>query len=182
MKLSSFITLKELSQNADQTSNYSDDQYISPKAGVDIYIRAVDKIANGIKDIAELTTKIAKLNNSPSSKDKADIPALKQSLTEQYLKMREIIDEFIKGFSLAHDDQVKELMSLFYRGFSNVSEHLDLGYITGKSTYYQEALNRLEQTRSLFTQMLELLQKEVEAKTSHLDSIDVSNTLNELEA
>lgn len=173
MNISSFITLKELSQSSKNTNSYSADLYISPEMGIDIYIKAVDKVSLDIKNIAELSTKIAKLNSSPYSKDKDAIPELKSTLAEQYIKTRGILNEFTKGFSLTHDDSVKELMSLFYRGFDNISERFDLGYITGKPEYYTEALNRLDQTRALFLQMLELLQKEMPAETSNSSNNDV---------
>ncbi len=165
MKISSFIALKELTQNTDKIMSYAENQYISPINGIDIYIRAIDKISTGVSDIIELTTKITKLIDSPHSKDNYDVVEFKKSLAEHYLKIRGIVDEFTRGFSLTHDQNITETISLLYRGFENISNLLDLGYMTGKPTYYEEVLGRLTQTRLLFLQMLEVLQKSLVSQT-----------------
>lgn len=183
--IQTFLTLQEAGQSQASVENkaYNSSAHFSCVQGMEIYIKAIDKSFERIQLFEDLLKKINSVKSSNFSKQQEEYKSLLTTLTEKYTSIRQIFDEFIKGFSVSHDKNAQELMVLLYRGFDHCLMLLDIAYVSHKTQHIADIRVKLGKIKELFEKSLETLKAQEEsANTSQTNDNDVSITLEEMSA
>jgi hypothetical protein len=157
--------------NADKATKHqhaANQSTLTPKDGIKIYIKAVQKLATELEQLKVMTENYNKKKNASNFKVKDEARKIHLEMTLKTNSMMEIIEEFIQAFAVVHDLDAKDFMSLLYYRFTFIKDNLDLLFITNKISYVNDikiVLNRLVQT---FEKMLESLETASEDESSNL--------------
>ena len=147
------INMHSFVQEANDKSYHNIEEYIDSEGGIGIYLKSVAKLKSLFTEAKAEADKYTKLKSSKSS----DASKHHLELTHKILKIKEIIEVFLKGFAVVQDEASKDFMILLHNRFSFLKDNTDLFYITQNPKYMAEIeliLSRLENT---FQKMLEIL-------------------------
>lgn len=147
------INMRNIVQEATDKSYNKVEEFIDSVGGMNIYLKSVDKLKSLFTESKSESEKYVKLKASkPNEASKHHL-----ELTHKILKIKEIIDVFLKGFAVVQDEESKDFMILLHNRFNFLKDNTDLFYITQNPKYMSEIeliLGRLENT---FQKMLEIL-------------------------
>lgn len=181
--IQSFLALQEAGQQqpSNDSVGYNAERHFSPTEGMDVYLRAVDRISERIDEFEKTLSFVVANKNSTFTKQQDELRVQLVNLAEQYTATRRIFEEFLKGFSVTHDTNAKDIMSLLYRGFDYCMESLDIAYVTQKTSYLEDLRVKLGKIRELFEKSMTVLNKAEEpTPTSQTGDNSVSTTLDEI--
>lgn len=147
------ISMHSFVQEANDKAYNKVEEYIDSIGGMNIYLKSIDKLKTLFSESKSEAEKYTKLKSSKSN----DASKHHLELTHKILKIKEIIEVFLKGFAVVQDEASKDFMILLHNRFSFLKDNTDLFYITQNPKYMAEIevlLGRLENT---FERMLEIL-------------------------
>ncbi len=130
---------------------------LTPADGIKIYIKAVEKLSSLLEESKKNMEQFNKKKNVSNFKTKEESKKHHYELTLSVNKMREIVEEFTQGFSVIHDMDAKDFMTLLYHRFNFIHEKLELFYITSKVTYADDIKIVLTRLTNTFKNMLNIL-------------------------
>lgn len=144
-----FLLLQESSASVTRATQdrYATNASVTPQDGMKIYISSINKL---LDLSAVLEEKLCKY--------KSGAPHHKASETyveayETYSKMRLIVEEFRKHFSVTNCPEMANIISLLFRAFDYILERLDLYVVVIKAEYLQDVKKYLHNVLDLFKQM-----------------------------
>lgn len=174
----SLVFLQEHASEQDntKTSTYGQSLVVNvdPIDGINIYLKALAKLLE-ILDVLE--TNISQLSGRNTDKE----IQLRAKIAEDYLKFKAICEEFLKGFSVVHDESIKDVAFLIYRTFSFLLTQIDLVYISKKLEHTASIKHYISKLEELFNQMLGILSPESKVPSSQDEANNVSTTSNDTE-
>lgn len=169
----SLVFLQEHARERDntKTSTYGQNLVVSvdPIDGVNIYLKALTKLSELLNSLEQ---NIAQLSGRNTDKE----VQLRSKIAEDYLKFKAICEEFLKGFSVVHDESIKDAAFLIYRTFSFLLTQIDLVYISKKLEHTAPIKHYIGKLEELFNQMLGILSPESKVTTSQDEVNNVSTT------
>jgi len=128
---------------------------IDEQGGIKIYLRATDKLEELLKEIKVLYEEFEKLKRQ---RKESDATAQNVKITLSILDAQKITHEFIRGFSVVHDEVAKEFMLLFLNRFNFLDENLQLFQLNKGKRYLDDNLNMIARIKNTFEKMLEISQ------------------------
>lgn len=130
---------------------------LTPADGIKIYLKAIEKLAALLAEASNSMDMYNKKKNISNPKIKEESKKHHYELTLTVSKMREIVEEFIQGFSVIHELDAKDFMTLLYYRFHFIQEKLEMFYLTSKMTYVADIKLVLDRLNSTFKKMLDLI-------------------------
>lgn len=162
---SSLVLLQESETNSANTSSsnnikhYSSEAPIDPIKGLEIYIKGTNKLKILFNEFEENLQVYHKGKKSLNSKILNEAKRSYNEATPKYLKIKEIIYEYQKGFSVGYDLTIQNYCELIFKTFDFITEKLDLFYLIGDKSYSADVKKYLTKLEQLFCQFLEILKK-----------------------
>lgn len=173
----SLVFLQEHSNELDnkKASTYGNKATVTvePLDGINIYLRAVAKLLELTETIVQDINKLTGRNTDTEIK-------LKAKIAEDYLKFKSICEEFLKGFSVVHDESIKDAAFLIYRTFSFLLTQIDIIFISKKVEHANQIKHYLEKLETLFNQMRDILSTGNEVNSSQESKNEISTVNNDI--
>jgi hypothetical protein len=155
--IASMVMLHDLSfQDKAVYKNDNVNKCINSRDGIVIYLKAVSRIESDFHQIESLVAKHNKLKNLDANAREEARQALNE-VTPLYLKLNDILNEFIRAFSVAHDEVAVDFIKLFYHRFEFLSERLNFYYINHNKSYAADFKTMLLRVRNTFEKFLEII-------------------------
>lgn len=161
---SSLVLLQETENESDQSSvvnlkHYNADLAIDPIRGLEIFIKGTAKLHSLFSEIEPLLQIHHKGKKSPNAKIQEEAKRAYNQVTPKYLKMKEIIYEYQKGFSVGYDVTIQSYCELLFKTFDFINENLDMVYLIGEKAYSDDVKKYISKLEQLFVQFLDILKK-----------------------
>lgn len=150
---------REVTSNGVNLKNYQKDDAIEPVLGIEIYIKGAKKLKVLFNELNLLMNAYHKGKKSPNSKILDEAKRAYNTATPKYLKMKEIIYEYQKGFSVGYDSSIQNYCELLFKTFGFINDNLDMLYLIGDKAYADDVNKYIDKLEQLFVQFLEVLKK-----------------------
>lgn len=147
---------------------------LGEQEGISIYIRAVSKI---IESHEKIKLDVEEEKNLKRYRKANEAAQKNADVTNEILYSQKVIGEFVKGFSVVHDEAAKDFMILFLKRFVFLDENLQLFMVTKEKRYLDDNFLMLSRIKQTFEKIMEISKSPKEEKAeapSEVDNSEVS--------